>query len=49
MRATSAHARTPIRIDRICGPVRKLNDTTFQLSFYRMGFNNPNAQTTSGC
>ncbi|MEZ0484446.1 hypothetical protein [Fibrella aquatica] len=41
VRATSAHARTPIRIDRICGPVRKLNDTTFQLNFYRMGFNNP--------
>jgi hypothetical protein len=41
VQATTAHARTPIRIDRICGPVRKLNDTTFQLSFYRMGFNNP--------
>ncbi|GAB3740758.1 hypothetical protein GCM10028816_48390 [Spirosoma lituiforme] len=41
VRVTTAHARTPIRIDRICGPVRKLNDTTFQLSFYRMGFNNP--------
>ncbi|PRY30434.1 hypothetical protein CLV58_12455 [Spirosoma oryzae] len=41
VRATAAHARTPIRIDRICGPVRKLNDTTFQLSFYRMGFTNP--------
>lgn len=41
MQVTNAHARTPIRIDRICGPVRKLNDTTFQLSFYRIGFNNP--------
>ncbi|MBO0950845.1 hypothetical protein [Fibrella forsythiae] len=41
VRPTTSHARTPIRIDRICGPVRKLNDTTFQLSFYRMGFNNP--------
>ncbi|QMW04696.1 hypothetical protein [Spirosoma foliorum] len=37
----SAHPHTHISIDRICGPVRKLNDTTFQLSFYRMGFNNP--------
>jgi hypothetical protein len=27
-------------IDRICGPVKKLDDTTFQISFYRMGFNN---------
>ncbi len=35
------HARTPIAIDRICGPVRKVNDTTFQISFYRMGFANP--------
>ncbi|GAB3573434.1 hypothetical protein GCM10027578_34390 [Spirosoma luteolum] len=41
VRETTAHAHTPIRITRICGPVRKLNDTTFQLSFYRMGFNNP--------
>jgi hypothetical protein len=34
-------ASTRISIDRICGPVKKLNDSTFQLSFYRMGFNNP--------
>ncbi len=34
------HAQTPIAIDRICGPVKKLNDTTFQVSFYRMGFQN---------
>lgn len=27
-------------ITRICGSVKKINDTTFQLSFYRMGFNN---------
>ncbi|MBN8825480.1 MAG: hypothetical protein J0I82_25860 [Spirosoma sp.] len=38
---TPEHARTRITIDRICGPVRKLNDTTFQISFYRMGFANP--------
>jgi len=24
----------------ICGPVCKINDSTFQVSFYRMGFNN---------
>lgn len=29
-----------VAIDRICGPVRKVNDTTFTLSFYRMGLNN---------
>ena len=31
---------TPI-ISRICGPVKKVNDTTFMVSFYRMGMNNP--------
>lgn len=36
----TSHAKTPIKIDRICGPVKKLDDTTFQISFYRMGFNN---------
>lgn len=36
----SKHSTTPLLIDRICGPVKKLNDTTFQLSFYRMGFKN---------
>jgi len=35
------HAKTPLIIERICGPVKKINDTTFQISFYRMGFNNP--------
>jgi hypothetical protein len=29
-----------IVISRICGPVRKINDSTFQVSFYRIGFNN---------
>ncbi|MBD2752491.1 hypothetical protein IC230_06295 [Spirosoma sp. BT704] len=38
---TTEHARTSISIDRICGPIRKVNDTTFQLSFYRIGFTNP--------
>lgn len=35
------YARTPFVMDRICGPVKKVDDTTFQLNFYRMGFNNP--------
>jgi hypothetical protein len=30
-----------LRIDRICGPVEKVNDTTFTVRFYRMGLNNP--------
>ena len=30
----------PIRIDRICGPVRKLSDDTFALSFDRVGTDN---------
>ncbi|MEO6730694.1 MAG: hypothetical protein ABIN01_05720 [Ferruginibacter sp.] len=36
----SEHANTPLKIERVCGPVKKINDTTFQISFYRMGFNN---------
>jgi hypothetical protein len=35
------YSSTPITIGRICGPVVKVNDTTFQIRFYRMGFNNP--------
>ncbi|WP_257575024.1 hypothetical protein [Hydrobacter penzbergensis] len=34
------HATTKINIDRICGPVKKVNDTTFCIQFYRMGLNN---------
>lgn len=34
-------AKTALKIDRICGPVKKVNDTTFHISFYRIGFNNP--------
>ncbi|WP_338874708.1 hypothetical protein WBJ53_03725 [Spirosoma sp. SC4-14] len=41
IRPTTEHAHTPISIDRICGPVRKINDSTFQISFYRIGFSNP--------
>ena len=29
------------RITRVCGPVKVIDDTTFQVSFYRMGMNNP--------
>lgn len=29
-----------IKIDRICGPVEKINDSTFTIRFYRMGLNN---------
>lgn len=30
----------PITIERICGPVEKVADDTFAVSFYRMGLNN---------
>ena len=39
--ATDRHAVTPLYINRICGPVAKVDDSTFRLRFYRMGFNNP--------
>lgn len=39
--SSTDHAGTGISIDRICGPVKKLNDSTFQLSFYRLGFDSP--------
>lgn len=35
------HARGRIKITRICGPVIKINDTTFRVSFDRLGFDNP--------
>jgi hypothetical protein len=35
------HAISKTVISRICGPVEKLNDTTFRVQFYRMGLNNP--------
>lgn len=34
------HTKGKIRIDRICGPIRKINDSTFKVQFYRMGANN---------
>lgn len=39
--ATSdAHASVPAVITRICGPVQKVNDTTFTVRFYRIGMYN---------
>jgi hypothetical protein len=37
---TNNHSATKTVISRICGPVEKLNDTTFTVQFYRMGLNN---------
>jgi len=34
------HAKGNLIVSRICGPVEKLNDTTFTVRFYRMGLNN---------
>ena len=34
------HSLTPPEITRICGPVQKVNDTTFTVRFYRMGMYN---------
>lgn len=41
MKSTDVAGLTPPIITRICGPVKKIDDSTFRLSFYRMGFNNP--------
>lgn len=38
---TKEHAHSGIKITRICGPVAKVNDTTFTVRFYRMGMDNP--------
>lgn len=35
------HANRKSEITRICGPVIKVNDSTFRVQFYRMGLNNP--------
>ncbi len=40
LKTAETFANSPLLIDRICGPVQKLNDTSFQLSFNRLGFNN---------
>lgn len=36
----SDFAKTKLLIDRICGPVKKINDTIFQIRFNKLGFNN---------
>lgn len=41
IKAVSGFASSQLSIDRICGPVKKLDDSTFLISFYRIGFNNP--------
>ncbi|MDL2247957.1 hypothetical protein LJC05_04430 [Bacteroides sp. OttesenSCG-928-J23] len=38
---SNEHGKTAIKISRICGPVTQLGDTTFAVSFYRMGMHNP--------
>lgn len=38
---TDEHAAGAIRIDCVCGPVEKVDDTTFVLSFSRIGMDNP--------
>jgi hypothetical protein len=38
---SNEHAAGKINISRICGPVEKVNDTTFTIRFYRMGLDNP--------
>jgi hypothetical protein len=40
LNSKSNFAKTPLLIDRICGPVKKVNDTTFQIKFDKLGFNN---------
>lgn len=40
LKLTTNHSRTKSVITRICGPVQKLNDSTFRVQFYRMGLNN---------
>lgn len=38
---SSNQAKGNPTVSRICGPVEKINDTTFTVRFYRMGLNNP--------
>jgi len=40
LKPVSDFAKTKLLIDRICGPVKKVNDTIFQISFDKLGFNN---------
>ena len=38
--AVDDHAKTRLQINKITGPVKKINDSTFQVSFNYVGFNN---------
>lgn len=40
LKPASNFAKSPLVIDWICGPVKKVNDTTFQISFDKLGFSN---------
>lgn len=40
LKPVSDFAKTKLLIDRICGPVKKINDTTFRIKFDKLGFNN---------
>ena len=40
LKPVSNFAKTPLVIDRIFGPVNKVNDTVFQIRFDKLGFNN---------
>jgi hypothetical protein len=39
--SSADHAKGQPTIIRICGPVEKVNDTTFTVRFYRMDLSNP--------
>jgi hypothetical protein len=39
--AVNEHAKTPLHIKKITGPVKRINDSTFQVCFDKTGFNNP--------
>ncbi|MXN90762.1 hypothetical protein GR160_05940 [Flavobacterium sp. Sd200] len=41
VQAVEKHAKTKLVTDRICGPIKKINNTLFRIDFYRMGFKNP--------
>lgn len=40
VKLAQGHSKGKIRIHKVNGPVEKVNDTTFLVSFYRTGFNN---------
>ncbi len=44
-RPTDAHAGGSIRLEKICGPVEQVDDTTFAVRFYRIGMYNPRRTT----